>query len=136
MSEPEFAELFRKASAEATGGRAYLPGEMVDQWNDVVGLIEDGYGDSLDEYVSDLGIRRSIEATLDSDLLTGRTELTWIREHVAAVDERLRGLLQGEPLPRSDGLPWWQRFPPRYAGPELAADYLSSYGVRVDVHEN
>ncbi|HEX8346950.1 MAG TPA: hypothetical protein VF657_19765 [Actinoplanes sp.] len=33
------------------------------------------------------------------------------------------------------GRPWWESHPPRYAGPELAADYLTRYGVRVGVRE-
>jgi hypothetical protein len=131
MTEPGFAELFQAASAEVTGGRAYLPGELVDQWSGVVDLVLAGYDGSLDEYFSDLAVRRSVDAVLESDLLTGRPELNWIREQIAATDERLRALQQNEPLPRSDSWPWWRRFPPRYAGSELSADYLSTYGVRV-----
>jgi hypothetical protein len=136
MTTPGFAELFRRASAEVTGGRAYLPGEIIDQWSGVVDLIRDGYPDSLDEYFSDLGVRRTIQATLDHDLLAGRPERGWMSEQASAADDRLRALLQDQPLPRSDGQPWWERFPPRYAGAELAADFRSIYDVHVDVHED
>lgn len=135
MTGPNFAELFRVASAEATRGRARLPFEMLDQWRGAVDVVRAGYCGPLEEYFNDLAIRWSIGATLDSDLLAERPELGWMRVHVAATDERLRALLQDEPLPRSAGQHWWERFPPRYAGPELAADFRSYYGVHVDVHE-
>jgi hypothetical protein len=136
MTTTGFAELFRRASAEVTGGRAYLPGEILNQWTGVVDLIRDGYPGSLDEYFSDLAVRRSLQATLDHALLADRPERGWIGEQVTAADDRLRALLQRQPLPRSDGQPWWERFPPRYAGSDLAADFRSVYDVRVDVRED
>ena len=136
MSTSEFVDRFREVSAAATGIRAYLPGEMVDAWKQVVDVSLDGYDDSLDEYASDLGVRGSLEAVLHDPELQKHPELTWVREQVAETDRRFRMMLQDEPIPRLADWPWWESHPPRYAGPELAADYLARYGVHVDVGEN
>lgn len=138
MSTSEFVAQFRKASATATGIRAYLPGEMVDAWKHTVDGYLDGYDDPLDEYYYGLGIRGSLEAVLRDPEMQHFPELNWVREQVTEADQRFRTMLQDEPVPRlADlGLPWWESHPPRYAGPELAAEYLSRYGVHVEVREN
>ncbi|RZU51481.1 hypothetical protein EV385_3310 [Krasilnikovia cinnamomea] len=136
MTTPDFVERFRQASAAATGRRAYLPGEMLSRWEQVVDFVVEGYDDCLDEYFFDLGVRGSLDAVLRDPELQQYPELTWVREKLAEIDDRFRACLRDEPIPRLLDYPWWESHPPRYAGPQLAADYLTTYGVTVEIREN
>ncbi|MET7667448.1 hypothetical protein [Micromonospora luteifusca] len=135
MNTRDFVAQFRAVTGAARARRAYLPGEMVDGWKAVVDACLAGYEESLEEYISDLDIRRSLEAVLNHPELQQYRELTWVREQVAESDRRFRAMLQDEPIPHLAGWPWWESHPPRYAGPELAADFEANYGIHVDVRE-
>lgn len=126
------AELTFEQRWKVVTGR--LPAEALGAWEGVVGCCERGYHDDLDEYRFDLGARDVIQAALDSDLLHDWPEMHRVREQVAVVDARFGALLQRDrPLDVPPSAPWWDRYPLRFAGPRLAADYRQRYGVDVEV---
>ncbi|MEU4474987.1 hypothetical protein [Micromonospora sp. NPDC023888] len=135
MSEGEFVSRFRAVTAGPHGQRGQLPGGMVDCWQAVVDACLAGYDDSLEEYDADLGVRRLLEAVLNHPELQRYRELSWVREQVAESDRRFRAMLRDDPIPHLAHWPWWESHPPRYAGPELAADFQARYGIHVQVRE-
>lgn len=133
MTTEQFIQEFRRASEAATGRRAYLPGEMVEAWEQVVDFCYAGYDDCLDEYIFDLGVRGSLDVVLRDPGLQEFSELRQIQHEVARIDDRFRSILQDEPISGLADWPWWESHPPRFAGAELAADFLDRYGVSVEV---
>ncbi|RLP93242.1 MULTISPECIES: hypothetical protein [unclassified Micromonospora] len=129
-NDREFVERF----AEVTGGRR--PTGYVERWEQVVELCEEGYDDNLDEYWFDLGVRHGIERVLTDERLHGFPQLGWFREQVRELDERFRAVLSEQRMPARRELPWWEAYVPAWAGPVLAAELWSSYGVRVEVRES
>ncbi|MBQ0902603.1 hypothetical protein [Micromonospora sp. U21] len=125
----QFVERF----AEVTRGRR--PTGFVEAWEQFVGFCEEGYHDVLDEYWFDLSVRQAIETALTDDRLRGFPQMGWFREQVGAVDERFRAVLSEERLPARVELSWWEAYLPAWAGPVLAAEVWTSYGVRVEVRE-
>ncbi|MEV7987402.1 hypothetical protein [Micromonospora sp. NPDC085948] len=135
LSEGAFVSLFRAVTAGSNRHSGHLPGGMVDRWRAWVDACLAGYDDSLEEYTADLGARGSLEVVLNHPELQEYPEMGWVREQVAESDRRFRAMLRDDPIPQLAGWPWWESHPPRYAGPELAADFQASYGVHVDVRE-
>ncbi|MCO1595591.1 hypothetical protein M8C17_10480 [Micromonospora sp. RHAY321] len=123
----QFVERF----AEVTGGRR--PTGFVEGWEQFVGFCEEGYDDVLDEYWFDLSVRQRIETALTDDRLRDFPQMGWFREQVGAVDERFRAVLSEERFPARTELPWWEAYLPAWAGPVLAEELWSTYGVRVEV---
>jgi hypothetical protein len=128
------AEGFGSAVRNATStdsNRGRLPGELLAEWERMIQFCEEGYDDTIDEYHNDLAVRDVIESVLASKQLQVHEELAWFREQVAALDERFRALVQPDLVVGQPGTAWWHRHPPRWAGPELAADFQSLHGVTV-----
>ncbi|HLL67055.1 MAG TPA: hypothetical protein VK453_15330 [Micromonosporaceae bacterium] len=132
--EVSFVHLFREAAATSSN-RSWLPGDLIEAWDQFVTFCADGYHDNIYEYTNDLHVRDTIEAVLRNEPLRERSEMVWFQEQVEQVDIRFRALLQEHQLVGPPERPWWRRHPPKYAGAELAADYLADHGVHVEVRE-
>jgi hypothetical protein len=117
--------------AEALGARLLTPTAVIEGWLGFVVECEGGYADNIYEFDNDLSVRRTIEKLLGDQRLSDFEQMGWVRDEIAAVDERYRALL-GEVEVRP-GRPWWEARVPRLAGAELAEDFETTYGVRVAV---
>ncbi|GAB3831968.1 hypothetical protein [Kribbella italica] len=129
--DAEFLRAFDSAVVAAGGRRRCSPTTLVGGWREFVRECEDGYLDDIEEFHFDLSVRGLIEKLRrDPELLRFR-ELDWVWAEISAVDVRYRALLvpKGGTYPQS----WWKAGIPRKAGPELAAEFLTLYGVRVEV---
>ncbi|GAB4105204.1 hypothetical protein AB0C50_04070 [Micromonospora taraxaci] len=126
----QFVERF----AEVTGGRR--PTGLVEGWEQVVGFCEEGYDDNLDEYWFDLSIRHTIDRMLTDERLSGFPQMGWVRERVAAADERFRAVLSEQRIPARREMPWWEAYVPAWAGPVLAAELRDTYDIRIEVRES
>ncbi|MGW2623290.1 hypothetical protein [Micromonospora taraxaci] len=126
----QFVERF----AEVTGGRR--PTGLVEGWEQVVEFCEEGYDDVLDEYWFDLSIRHTIDTMLTDERLSGFPQMGWVRERVAAADERFRAVLSEQRMPARREMPWWEAYVPAWAGPVLAAELRDTYDIRIEVRES
>ncbi|MEV4761014.1 hypothetical protein AB0J89_00095 [Micromonospora chokoriensis] len=126
----QFVERF----AEVTGGRR--PTGLVEGWEQVVEFCEEGYDDNLDEYWFDLSIRHTIDRMLTDERLLGFPQMGWVRERVAAADERFRAVLSEQRMPARREMPWWEAYVPAWAGPVLAAELRDTYDIRIEVRES
>ncbi|MGW3784849.1 hypothetical protein ACWD5Z_09685 [Micromonospora chokoriensis] len=126
----QFVERF----AEVTGGRR--PTGLVEGWEQVVEFCEEGYDDNLDEYWFDLSIRHTIDRMLTDERLSGFPQMGWVRERVAAADERFRAVLSEQRMPARREMPWWEAYVPAWAGPVLAAELRHTYDIRIEVRES
>lgn len=99
---------------------------LLDQWEQVIDLVEDSYDDVIDEYHLDLSVRAALERRLEEG-----PEPEWVPHRLAELDTRFRALLL--PRPVRDDVPWWQAHVPAYAGPTLAAALYEWYGVTVEI---
>ena len=64
----EFADEFEQLMASG-GRRRSSPNEIIDAWEAFVAECEDGYGWSIYEYQSELGMRGALETVLRPPLL-------------------------------------------------------------------
>jgi hypothetical protein len=131
--DAEFLRAFDRALAAAGSRVPGGPTGVIERWGGFVRECEEGYLEDIEEFHFDLSVRQLIETLRrDPELLRFR-ELDWVWVEIAAMDERYRALL----LPKGavHPGPWWEAGIPRKAGPEVAADFLELYGVRVEVVE-
>jgi hypothetical protein len=110
-----------------------LPTTLIEAWDQFVEFCEAGYGDILDEFTFDRWVRQQIEVVLQDEGLREFEQMRWVEEQVQEIDERYRALLLDQIL--FPDLPWWGATFPRYAGPRMAAELLSTYGLTVEVRE-
>lgn len=127
----EFLEAFRDTARSLGSWRLLTPTDVVGSWQGFVEQCEEGYADNIYEFHNDLSVRGLITKLLESPGLRDYEQMSWVREQIAAIDDRYRALLL-EPDVRP-GHPWWEARVPRVAGEELAADFKARYGVNVDV---
>ncbi|MEU7929813.1 hypothetical protein [Micromonospora sp. NPDC049107] len=125
---------FVQRFAEVTGGQR--PTGLVEGWEQVVEFCEEGYDDILDEYWFDLSIRHTIDRVLTDERLFGFPQMGWVRERVAAADERFRAVLSEQRMPAQREEPWWEAYVPAWAGPVLAAELRDTYDIRIEVRES
>ncbi len=132
-TEPTFVGLFRQATRRSDADtRGLLPDEVLDGWRELVADVRDGHDDTIEEYSHDLDQRDFIERLLGHPLLRDRPECHEFGEQVAGIDAEFRELLRDDVLPGTESRPWWRRHAPRRADPELAAGFLTTYGIRVE----
>lgn len=95
--------------------------EVIDQWGDLVTIVEEGYGLSIDEFTNDVSLRRwAAEA---SPLLTPLVRDA-MNARLTPLDDRFRAATfeVHRALPGAETGYWWdQRLPVRLVG-ELAED--------------
>jgi hypothetical protein len=127
----EFLEAFREAARSLGSWRLLTPTEVVGSWRGFVEQCEEGYADSIFEFHNDLSVRTLIMKLLEHPALLDYEQMGWVREEVAAIDDRYGALLLDSDL--RPGRPWWEARVPRIAGEELAADFKERYGVNVDI---
>jgi hypothetical protein len=106
--------------------KAFTVAEMVDKWAGLVGAVEDGYDDCVDEYTNDLYCRNWLhEAWV---LLPAHVLETWGRR-IQELDGRFRAATvfdDGQALSwfhgvsrfDPDAMWWWRRYP-RVLGGDL-----------------
>jgi hypothetical protein len=112
--------------------KAFTIEEMVDKWAWLVGAVENGYADMVDEYLNDLYCRNWLhEAWL---LLNDRPIITW-SPRIKSLDERFRlttdyddGYALGHFYRLPDPEMWWWRRRPRILAGDLG-ESLRSIGV-------
>ncbi|TQF03750.1 hypothetical protein E6W39_17820 [Kitasatospora acidiphila] len=101
--------------------KAFTVAEMVDKWAWLVGEVERGYDDSIEEYTNDLYCRNWLhEAWL---LLDDHTVLIWT-SRIKQLDSRFLAATvhdDGLALDRFHGIPhpdlwWWRRHPRTLTG--------------------
>lgn len=105
-----------------------LVSRLLDEWDQLVGFIEESYHDNIEEYHYDLRIREALE-----DLVRKPDLPEWTREKLNELDSRLRAVLRPERVEEDPDVPWWLARIPRYAGQALADDLATRYGVQVEV---
>ncbi|MDT7723837.1 MAG: hypothetical protein QOI21_413 [Actinomycetota bacterium] len=105
-----------------------LVSNLLDEWDQLVGFIEEGYHDNIDEYRFDLRVRGALE-----ELVRAPDLPEWTREKLVEIDSRLRAVLRPERAEEDPAVPWWLARIPRYAGQELADNLATWYGVQVEV---
>ncbi|WP_433159649.1 hypothetical protein [Kribbella sp. CA-247076] len=120
-------------ASSAGSWRLLTPTDVVGSWRDFVEQCEAGYADNIYEFDNDLSVRSLVMKLLDSPVLSNFEQMRWVREEVAAVDERYRALLLDTEV--RPGRPWWEARVPRIACEELAADFKASYDVEIAVAE-
>jgi len=133
MTPREFVEAFRNAVAEYGWAQRLSPGQVVDRYKHVIELVEAGYDDNIYELHEDFAVRGLIEWLLHNELLLRFEEFGWVREQVSELDNRLRSVLQPDPVAPDIQRPWWEAHAPRYGGADLAADIKDRYGVVIEV---
>jgi hypothetical protein len=111
-----------------------LPTEVLGMWEQFVDACEQGYDWSIYEYDNDILVRDLIQTLLGDPRLVTITQMSWFRERVTEIDNRFKALSVAGPVVRPEA-PWWRARVPAYAGPELAADLESRYGVIINVSE-
>jgi len=127
-----FLETFRDVVISGGWTQLTSPTDMAGGWKGFVAQCEEGYSDNIYEFRNDLSVRNLIEEILGSpDLAEFQHQFQWIRAEVDTIDERYRQILLEVDV--EPGKPWWEARIPRLAGEELAADFLSRYGVSVEV---
>ncbi|MER6218706.1 hypothetical protein ABT213_32320 [Streptomyces sp. NPDC001674] len=99
--------------------KAFTVTEMVDQWASLVGTVENGYEDFIDEYTNDLYSRNWLhEAWV---LLPGHVLVAW-NQRIQELDDRFRAATafdDGQALSQfhwisrfdPDDMWWWRRHP-------------------------
>lgn len=100
---------------------------LLDQWEQFVEFVANGYEFNMDEYDLDLTVRRSIEIVVSE----GRVPEWWLKK-LGEVDEKFKELLVDDPV-RSGDVEWWEARVPRYASEDLAADIRVRYGLVIEV---
>lgn len=129
MTTAEFLERF----AQVAGSRMKLPTALIGAWDQFVESCEAGYGDILDEFTFDRSVRDRIAVALQDEGLREFEQMRWVEEQIRAIDGRYRKLLLDQTV--FEGRPWWKATFPRYAGPQMAAELLATYGLTVAVRE-
>ena len=131
LSPDEEQELARLLAELTTSlGREQSLGAMLRGWDELVGRIERGYGDSIYEYTDDLSVRDRLERVVEGAGSALRAKLQARldesdRRFEAATEESARPLAKS----RDPRAPWWDRVPVRRIG-ELAGDLESLGYVR------
>jgi hypothetical protein len=105
----------------------------IHSWELFVHECELGYQHSIYDFDNDLSIRDVLETSLRGPEQCSVDEIGRIRSRVRIADEKFRRLALEGSVRRSDQQAWWHIVIPKHAGPELAADLRSEYGVSVKV---
>jgi hypothetical protein len=100
----EFLEAFRETARSLGSWRVLTPTGVVSSWRGFVEQCEEGYGDSTFEFHNDLSVRTLIMKLLEHPALSDYEQMGWVREEVAAIDDR--GVSRG--VGRADGRPWFE----------------------------
>jgi hypothetical protein len=128
---PEFLGAFRETARSLGSWRLLTPTDVVGSWKGFVEQCKEGYADNIYEFHNDLSVRSLIMKLLEHPAPRDYGQMGWVREEVAAIDDRYRVLLLDSDV--RPGRPWWEASVPRIAGEELAADIKERYGVNIDV---
>ncbi|MDA3625654.1 hypothetical protein OU415_09420 [Saccharopolyspora sp. WRP15-2] len=127
-----FEERFVQVQKEVGRGGA-RPGPLLESWEHLVWRCEHGYDDNIDELLHDFQNRHSIEFVLGSASLNEYPEMVKFRELVSELDRRFEKLQIRDPDLRWVKDPWWQSYPLRLGGKELAEDYWNMFGIRIQI---
>lgn len=129
-----FEQVFREVEARCGKWRLSGAETALQTWENFIYICEDGYDFIIEEYMNDISVRDTIADALNEPRLHELPEFPAFCERVGLIDERFKLLLkQDVTIPRPAGLPWWKAHPPRYAGPDLADDLKSRYGIVIEV---
>jgi hypothetical protein len=127
------SQIVSRLAHELKWNRLRTPDDLVGAWRQFVDECAAGYPLGIDEYENDLSVRSMIDKVLQADDLPADPSVDAFVDAVRKDDERFKRLLQTDVLIRSDGLPWWNRGVPRYAGAELADDFAGVHGAHIAV---
>jgi hypothetical protein len=130
MTTKDFIEAFKAAVETRREGGPYTPTGVVEQWEQIVSMIEAGYDDSIYEYDNDLSVRNLLAELLEDPLIQAHAESAWVTETVDALDKRLRAVMTDQPIRDVQG-PWWRSHLPIIASAEFADDLQNLYGYKV-----
>ncbi|MDX2032082.1 MAG: hypothetical protein SF339_15515 [Blastocatellia bacterium] len=103
---------------------------LVENWEQIVQSVENGYSLGLDDYLNDMDVRQLIEESLSvataaqRDAISDRVERA--DEQMRSLVERAEGCLWGEEVAEEEGWTarnnWWYFTRPLSADPELLSE--------------
>ncbi|MBB4944791.1 hypothetical protein F4556_000326 [Kitasatospora gansuensis] len=105
--------------------------DFVNAWISFVDQCASGYDMSIYEYENDLAVRTAIQILLVDGRMRRLEGFEEFELRVQRTDEYFKGLLQDGIETRDQKDFWWQRGVPKFAGAELADDFMNLFGVSV-----